>query len=155
MAVTSDIFTDMRVIKVASYLSNKGHSIQVVGRNTSTFELKVPFETKRFNLFFKRSFLFYLEYNFRFLIYGLFRKTDSIVSNDLDTLFACTVLSKIKRVPLIYDSHEYFTESVGLQGRNRVRNVWLWIERPLFPKPIPFLNPSLKRINQSTALILN
>jgi glycosyltransferase involved in cell wall biosynthesis len=133
MAVTSDIFTDMRVIKVSSYLSNKGYSIQVVGRNTSKFELKVPFETKRFNLFFKRSFLFYLEYNLRFLIHGLFRKADIIVSNDLDTLFACTVLSKIKQVPLIYDSHEYFTESVGLQGRNRVRNVWLWIERKCMP----------------------
>ncbi len=133
MAVTSDIYTDMRVNKVATFLSNNNFQVQVVGRNTSDFELKVPFETKRFNLWFHRSFLFYLEYNLRFFFYGLFRKADVIVSNDLDTLFACTLLSKLKRVPLIYDSHEYFTESVGLQGRNRVRAFWLWIERTCMP----------------------
>jgi glycosyltransferase involved in cell wall biosynthesis len=133
MAVTSDIYTDMRVNKVATFLSYNNFQVQVVGRNTSDFELKVPFETIRFNMWFHRSFLFYLEYNLRFFFYGLFRKADVIVSNDLDTLFACTLLSKIKRVPLIYDSHEYFTESVGLQGRNRVRAFWLWIERTCMP----------------------
>jgi glycosyltransferase involved in cell wall biosynthesis len=133
MAVTSDIFTDMRVIKVASFLSKNNCQVQVVGRNTSDFELKVPFETKRFKMCFSRSFLFYLEYNLRFLFYALFRKADVIVSNDLDTLFACSLLSKIKRIPLMYDSHEYFTESVGLQGRNRIRAFWLWIERNCMP----------------------
>ena len=133
MAVTSDIFTDMRVIKVASFLSKNNCQVQVVGRNTSDFELKVPFETKRFNMCFSRSFLFYLEYNLRFFFYGLFHKADAIVSNDLDTLFACSLLSKIKRIPLMYDSHEYFTESVGLQGRNRIRAFWLWLERICMP----------------------
>lgn len=129
MAVTSDIFTDMRVIKVASFLSKNNCQVHVSGRNTSDFELNIPFETKRFNMWFRHSFLFYFEYNLRFFFYGLFRKADVIVSNDLDTLFACSLLSKIKRIPLIYDSHEYFTESVGLQGRNRIRAFWLWIER--------------------------
>lgn len=133
MAVTSDIFTDMRVIKVASFLSKNNCKVQVLGRNTSDFELKVPFETKRFNMCFHRSFLFYIEYNLRFFFYGLFHKVDVIVSNDLDTLVSCTLLSKIKRVPLIYDSHEYFTESVGLQDRNRVRAFWLWLERICMP----------------------
>jgi glycosyltransferase involved in cell wall biosynthesis len=133
MAVTSDIYTDMRVIKLATFLSKNKCQVHVVGRNTSDFEVTVPFEAKRFKMWFSRSFLFYLEYNLRFFFYGLFRKADLIVSNDLDTLFACTLLSKIKRVPLIYDSHEYFTESVGLQGRNRVRAFWLWIERSCMP----------------------
>jgi glycosyltransferase involved in cell wall biosynthesis len=133
MAVTSDIFTDMRVVKVASFLSKNNCQVQVVGRNTSDFELKVPFETKRFKMCFSRSFLFYLEYNLRFFFYGLFYKADVIVSNDLDTLFACSLLSKIKRKPLIYDSHEYFTESVGLHGRNRIRAFWLWIEHNCMP----------------------
>jgi len=133
MAVTSDIYTDMRVNKVASFLSKKECEVEVVGRNTSDFEIKVPFQTKRFNMWFRRSFLFYLEYNLRFFFYALFRKADVLVSNDLDTLLACTLLAKIKRVRLIYDSHEYFTESVGLQGRNRVRNFWLWVERRCMP----------------------
>jgi glycosyltransferase involved in cell wall biosynthesis len=134
VAVTSDIYTDMRVQKVVSFLVEKGENILVVGRKTSEFELKVPFKTKRFRLAFNRSFLFYLEYNLRFFFFGLFKSVDLIVANDLDTLLACSLLAKIKRVPVIYDSHEYFTESVGLQGRERVRNVWMKLEETFLPK---------------------
>lgn len=134
VAVTSDIYTDIRVQKVASFLVEKGENVLIVGRKTSEFELKVPFKTKRFKLVFNTSFLFYLEYNLRFFFYGLFRKVDLIVSNDLDTLLACSLLAKIKRVPVIYDSHEYFTESVGLQGREKVRNIWMKMEERFLPK---------------------
>ena len=134
VAVTSDIFSDMRVIKVSNYLTEKNQDVLVIGRKTSEFELKVPFKTKRFRLAFNRSFLFYLEYNLRFFFFSLFISVDLILANDLDTLLACSLLAKIKRVPVIYDSHEYFTESVGLQGRERVRNVWVNLEETFLPK---------------------
>ncbi len=63
----------------------------------------------------------------------LFRKKGIIVSNDLDTLPACWLASKIRKVPLIYDSHEYFTEVPELAGRKFVRNFWLKIEKMLVP----------------------
>ncbi|MEZ4799539.1 MAG: glycosyltransferase [Flavobacteriales bacterium] len=35
---------------------------------------------------------------------------------------------------MVYDSHEYFTEAEGLTGRNFQKNIWLRIERFIFPK---------------------
>jgi len=63
----------------------------------------------------------------------LFRKRGIIVSNDLDTLPACWLVSKIRGLPLVYDSHEYFTEVPELTGRKFVRNFWLKIEKKLVP----------------------
>jgi glycosyltransferase involved in cell wall biosynthesis len=95
---------------------------------------QIPFKVKLFNLLFKRGALFYAEYNLRFFFYGLFKRFDVIVANDLDTLLPCYLLSKLKNAELVYDSHEYFTESVGLQNRPLVRGIWLKIERWILPK---------------------
>lgn len=57
-----------------------------------------------------------------------------LVANDLDTLLACHLVAKIRRTHLVYDSHEYFTEVPELVDRPSVRNVWLAIERWIFPK---------------------
>ncbi len=43
------------------------------------------------------------------------------------------MVSKIKGIPLIYDSHEYFTEVPEIQGR-WVKKVWEKIEASIFPK---------------------
>ena len=134
VAVTSDVYSDMRVMKVSNYLVNRNADIIVVGRNTKSFELNTKFQIKLINLVFNRSFLFYLEFNLRFLFFGLFKKVDIVVANDLDTLLASYILSKIKKADLVYDSHEFFTESVGLQGRRFPRFVWLILERWLLPK---------------------
>lgn len=133
VAVTSDVYSDMRVCKVADFLS-QANKVKVVGRNTSSFSSEQLFEVKRFRLFFNRSFLFYLEFNFRFFFYGLFQGVDVIVANDLDTLLACYLLSKIKKATLVYDSHEYFTESVGLQNRPLPKKIWTLLEKWILPK---------------------
>lgn len=124
----------MRVMKVCDYLTAKNTDVCVVGRNTSSFLLETSFKVKRFNLFFNRSFLFYLEYNLRFFVFGIFRKVDVILANDLDTLLACYWISKLKGAELVYDSHEYFTESIGLQGRKIPRSIWLSLEKRVLPK---------------------
>jgi glycosyltransferase involved in cell wall biosynthesis len=100
----------------------------------NTFETSLPFKVKLFNLLFKRGALFYAEYNLRFFFYGLFKRFDVIVANDLDTLLPCYLLSKLKNAELVYDSHEYFTESAGLVGRPFPKRVWTLIEQFIFPK---------------------
>jgi glycosyltransferase involved in cell wall biosynthesis len=135
MAVTTDVVSDMRVRKACEFLVAKNAFVEVVGRRTlSTFDAKLPFSFTLLNLLFKRGVLFYAEYNLRFFFYGLFKRFDIIVANDLDTLLPCYLLSKLKKAELVYDSHEYFTESVGLQNRPFVRNIWLKIERYVLPK---------------------
>lgn len=43
-------------------------------------------------------------------------------------------MSKIKNKPLVYDSHEYFTEVPELINRPRVKHIWEWIEKKTVPK---------------------
>jgi glycosyltransferase involved in cell wall biosynthesis len=61
-------------------------------------------------------------------------EVDAIWANDLDTLLPAFVVARLRRVPLVYDSHEFFTEAAGLTGRPFQRNVWLALEGFLFPK---------------------
>lgn len=91
------------------------------------------YSTRRFRLFFNRGFLFYKCFNIRLFFWLLLHKRGIIVANDLDTLPACWLVSKIRRSPLVYDSHEYFTEVPELIGRKFVRNFWLEIEKRIVP----------------------
>jgi glycosyltransferase involved in cell wall biosynthesis len=44
------------------------------------------------------------------------------------------LVSKIKGVPLVYDSHEYFTGVPEIQKRHIVKWVWTSIEKMIFPR---------------------
>jgi len=138
ISVTNDLSTDQRVDKVANSLCNAGLSVLVVGRRVLNSEdlANRQYLTHRFNMFFNKKFLFYLEYNIRLFFFLLLRKSDILLSNDLDTLCANFLVSKLKQKKLVYDSHELFTETPELLNRPVVKFVWLSLE-----------NFFLKRIN--------
>jgi glycosyltransferase involved in cell wall biosynthesis len=136
LAVTNDLHTDQRVHKVARSLEKPGVYVTLIGRFLP-YSSPLPartYKTFRFNLLFKKGFLFYANYNLRLFVYLLFSKVDIIVSNDLDTLTACFFAAKVKGSTLVYDSHEYFSEVPELVNRKFVRSIWEMIEKLLLPR---------------------
>ena len=136
VSVTNDLVTDNRVHKVCSTLAKMGFNVLLIGRLLPNSQKLKPreYQTKRLSLMFTSEPLFYTEYNLRLLIYLLLNKTDILLSNDLDTLAGNFIASKIKRKPLVYDSHEYFTEVPELINRPKTKAIWEWIERRIIPK---------------------
>jgi glycosyltransferase involved in cell wall biosynthesis len=134
-SVTNCICHDQRVMKIAGTISRLGCDIIIIGRKSGHCcnSDSVPFPTRRFKMIFKRGFFFYKFFNIRLFIYLLFHKNGILVSNDLDTLLPNFLVSKIRNLPLVYDSHEYFTGVPELQNRKFVKWIWKSIEKFIFP----------------------
>jgi len=136
VAVTNDLSTDQRVDKVCNTLVDMNFGVTLTGRRLpESLPLAVrKYRTHRMKLIFRRGPLFYAEFNIRLLLHLLGRKADLIVSNDLDTLPACYLAHKIKCIPVVYDSHEFYTETPELTSRPHIQHIWERIERFIFPK---------------------
>ncbi len=136
ISVTSDLVTDQRVHKVSQTLYEDGFDVLLVGRQlpTSLPLQQRDYKTLRLKLRFTRSALFYMSFNIRLFFELLFRKADVLLSNDLDTLPANFLVSVIKRIPLVYDSHEFYTGVPELQHRPFIRGIWERIEGFIFPR---------------------
>ena len=136
VSVTSDLVSDSRVHKICNTLQNMGFEVLLVGRKLPK-SLSVEsrqYAVRRFDLPIIKGPQFYALFNIRLFLFLLFSKSDILLSNDLDTLPANFIVSKIKNKPLVYDSHEYFTEVPELINRPRVKKVWEWIEKKMVPK---------------------
>lgn len=136
LSVTNDLSTDQRVNKVANSLFNAGYKVLLVGRmkSDSIPLMKRRYKCVRFNLFFERGFLFYLEYNIRLFFFLLFSRFDFLVANDLDTLLANYCVSKVRAKKLIYDSHELFTEIPELNNKKYTKYIWICLESMILPR---------------------
>ena len=136
VCVTNDLVTDNRVDKVCKFLHNAGYEVLLVGRKLkSSLALNHRnYRTHRMKLLFSKGAFFYAEFNLRLFLLLLFRRSKSILSNDLDTLLAAYCAASIKRNKLYYDTHELFTEVPELIHRPRVQKIWERIEAYVFPK---------------------
>ncbi len=135
ISVTSDLVSDNRVHKISNTLTDMGFQVTLIGRKLPG-SLRIEerkYSTIRFRLPIKKGPLFYACFNARLFLYLLFSKFDVLLSNDLDTLPANFIISRLKRKPLVYDSHEYFTEVPELMNRPGVKRIWEWLEQKMVP----------------------
>ena len=135
VSVINDLSFDQRVDKVCTTLTNNGFDVLLIGRKLKeSIPISRDYQTTRMNLLFTKGVWFYAFFNLRLFFKLLFIKADVFHANDLDTLLANSWASKLRRKPLIYDSHEYFTGVPEIQDRPKVKKAWEKIEKSIFPK---------------------
>lgn len=132
VSVISDVVTDQRVQKECYTLYNIGYDILVIGRKgKNNFTIDVPYKIIIFRNLFTHGPFMYLLFNIQLFFYLLFKKADILWANDLDTLLPNFLISKLKNVKLVYDSHEYFPFTVY---KKFSRMIWQRLESFLFPR---------------------
>ena len=133
--VTNDLNYDQRMHRICTSLSENGYTVTLVGRKLSS-SLPLSSEKyiqKRIKCLFNKGKLFYAEYNFRLFFFLLTQKMDAICAIDLDTIIPCLQVSRIKKIPRVYDAHELFTELKEVISRPAVLRAWKRIERKAVP----------------------
>jgi glycosyltransferase involved in cell wall biosynthesis len=137
ISVINDLATDQRVGRIARLLADRGFDVQCIGRRLKESpEMGTKsFGIRRFRMLITGGPLFYAFFNLRLMVSLLFtRKPVLLIANDLDTLPANYIVSRLRRLPIIYDSHELFTQVPELIHRPFVQSVWKWIERKIVPE---------------------
>ncbi|MFH1679444.1 MAG: glycosyltransferase [Candidatus Eisenbacteria bacterium] len=125
---------DHRVLKEARSLLAAGHEVTLIalregndlpGENVEegirVLRLRIP--RRRFR---KGR---YAEYFVRAARAGWAARADVYHCHDLDTLVPASIASWFGHRPLVYDSHELFTETHFLVGRERERRIWAFLEK--------------------------
>jgi len=135
VSVINDLVTDSRVNKTCLTLVECGFEVVLIGRQLPN-SLPLPnwsFKAIRMKLFFLTGPLFYFFFNLRLFFKLLFKKADLLYANDLDTLLPNYLISKLKAIPLIYDSHELFCYVPELLESPTKQKIWLGIEKRIIP----------------------
>jgi len=132
------IVFERRILNQADSARDAGHKVMIVsldppdkGAETIQFEYEVcPLKTP----FHKGGVLKFLHFNWKVFRFLLDEHVEIIHCHDLWVLPAAVILSLLKKCPLIYDAHEFYS---GLEvfNRNKIRkNIWMTIEYLAIPR---------------------
>ena len=135
VSVINDLTTDQRVARSCSVLFDLHYNVLLVGRKQQKSKPleKRDYDCKRMKLYFEQGPQFYFFFNLRLFFVLLFTGADALFANDLDTLLPNYLVSRIKRIPLIYDSHEIFCEVPELQSNPLKKRIWEKLESWIVP----------------------
>jgi len=124
---------DQRLSRISKSLERAGFQVSFFSRSKHSQKANSN-QNIIVNTIFKKSFLFYLEFNIRLFVKLIFKKCDIVYSADADTLLAASLVKLLKRKKLIFDAHEYFEESPEIVDKSFVQWVWESICRFGIPK---------------------
>jgi glycosyltransferase involved in cell wall biosynthesis len=131
----SNLYTDQRIEKVCSTLHENGYSIELIGNNWGgAEEMSRPYSFSRIKLISKNLKTAYFEFNWK-LYHELKKKADKntiLHANDLDALLPNYLISKKLNIPLIFDSHEIFSEMPAIQGKMS-QKLWRYLQKSVVP----------------------
>jgi glycosyltransferase involved in cell wall biosynthesis len=131
----SNLYTDQRIEKVCSTLHENGYSIGLIGNNWGgAEEMSRPYSFSRIKLISKNLKTAYFEFNWK-LYQELKKKADKntiLYANDLDALLPNYLISKKLNIPLIFDSHEIFSEMPAIQGKMS-QKLWRYLQKSVVP----------------------
>lgn len=128
---------DQRVQKQIRSLRKFGFETEVIAtdlRGNPKLDFDYPVQIIRLSN--QDGMRMYLEFN-RKLFGRLMRtvkKGDILLANDVDSLLPNYLVSKIRKAPIVFDSHEIFSELPSLTGRKFKKKIWKMLESSLIPK---------------------
>jgi len=137
MVVFGDLRFDYRVFREATSLHQAGHRISIVASAFSPDPLEgwddfaihaIAVDRSRslratYPAFWRRAYQLLLSLD-----------ADAYHAHDLDALWPAARAAKRQDVPLVYDSHEFWTEQSSLVQRLAIRSFWAMLERHLIQR---------------------
>lgn len=144
VSVFNNLYTDQRVEKICKTLHDQNYKVELLGNSWGGLKpIERPYPYFRILLKSQNLKLGYPEFNWK-LYNELLKRVDNktiLYANDLDTLLPNYLVSKKKNIPLIFDSHEIFTEMPSLKGRF-TQKIWRILEKSILPKIKYFITAS-------------
>ncbi|KQT22366.1 glycosyl transferase family 1 [Chryseobacterium sp. Leaf404] len=132
----SNLYTDQRIEKICNTLYENGYKVELIGNDWNGAEkMKRPYPFFRISLISRSLKTAYFEFNWK-LYHHLKKNADTnsvLYANDLDALLPNYLISKKLNIPLIFDSHEIFSEMPAIQGKLS-QKLWRYLEKKLVPK---------------------
>lgn len=132
----SNLYTDQRIEKICRTLHENGYEVELIGNNwKGSEEMTRPYPFSRIPLFSKSLKTAYFEFNWK-LYHTLKKKADHntiLHANDIDALLPNYLIAKKLNIPLVFDSHEIFSEMPAIQGKMS-QKLWRYLEQRVIPK---------------------
>lgn len=131
-AVYDDLFHEYRGYKTALSFQKSGYDILVTGIKTSEKKLKgwenIPHKRLRLarNLPLSLNMMIFW---FKLFFALLSSKSDLFYSHDIFPLLPVFLVSKIKRVPFVYDAHEFWHGNSQIENRPLMKKFWTFYEK--------------------------
>ena len=132
----SNLYTDQRIEKICRSLHENNYNLELVGNDwNGAVNMTRPYPFVRIPLISRSLKTAYFEFNWK-LYYHLRKRADQhtvLYANDLDALLPNYLISKKLNIPLIFDSHEIFSEMPAIQGKLS-QKLWRFLEKKLVPE---------------------